>query len=171
MAHEGVPLIVIQRQLGQGGRPPPRPAGPLRRDRPRAVSHGDHGGPSPWRADPVAVAGRRLGRRARSRAAEMGARRVRYAEVAPGQSQHPMADRLAGELERLYQTVGEPREDALVFADPITGGPLDNTADLRRYRKVLTAAALEATHNLHGLRHTFARGWRRPAGRCASSRN
>src|SRR3954452_23401446 len=67
----------------------------------------------------------------------------------------PMADRLAGELERLYQTVGEPREDALVFADPITGGPLDNTADLRRYRKVLTAAALDATHNLHGLRHTF----------------
>jgi len=67
----------------------------------------------------------------------------------------PMADRLAGELERLYQTVGVPGEDALVFADPITGGPLDKAANLRRYRKVLKAAALDATHNLHGLRHTF----------------
>ena len=67
----------------------------------------------------------------------------------------PMADRLAGELDRLHKAVGEPGEDALVFADPITGGPLDKAANLRRYRKVLKAAALDATHNLHGLRHTF----------------
>ncbi len=67
----------------------------------------------------------------------------------------PMADRLAGELDRLHTAKGEPGEDALVFADPITGGPLDKAANLRRYRKVLKAAALDTTHNLHGLRHTF----------------
>ena len=38
---------------------------------------------------------------------------------------------------------------------PITGAPLDKAANLRRYRKVLKAAALDTTHNLHGLRHTF----------------
>ena len=67
----------------------------------------------------------------------------------------PMADRLAGELDRLYQAMGEPGDDALVFPDPITALPLDKAANLRRYRKVLKAAALDATHNLHGLRHTF----------------
>jgi integrase len=67
----------------------------------------------------------------------------------------PMADRLAGELDRLHKARGEPGEDALVFADPITGEPLDKAANLRRYRRVLKAAALDATHNLHGLRHTF----------------
>jgi integrase len=37
----------------------------------------------------------------------------------------PMADRLAGELDRLYKAADEPGDDKLVFADPITGGPLD----------------------------------------------
>jgi integrase len=67
----------------------------------------------------------------------------------------PMADRLAGELDRLYNAMGQPSDDALVFPDPTTGEPLDKAADLRRYRKVLKAAALDPTHNLHGLRHTF----------------
>jgi integrase len=67
----------------------------------------------------------------------------------------PMADRLAGELDRLHKALGGPDDDALVFPDPISGGPLDKAANLRRYRKVLRAAALDETHNLHGLRHTF----------------
>jgi integrase len=67
----------------------------------------------------------------------------------------PMADRLAGELDRVYQALGAPDHDALVFPDPITGAPLDKAANLRRYRKALRAAALDETHNLHGLRHTF----------------
>ena len=67
----------------------------------------------------------------------------------------PMADRLAGELDRLFKALGGPDDDALVFRDPITGGTLDKAANLRRYRKVLKAAALDETHNLHGLRHTF----------------
>ena len=65
-----------------------------------------------------------------------------------------MADRLAGELDRLYKALGGS-DDALVFPDPITGGPLDKAANLRRYRKVLKVAALDGTHNMHGLRHTF----------------
>jgi len=67
----------------------------------------------------------------------------------------PMADRLAGELDRLHKALHEPSDDALVFADPITRQPLDKAANLRRYRKVLKAAALDPSHNLHGLRHTF----------------
>jgi integrase len=67
----------------------------------------------------------------------------------------PMADRLAGELDRLFKATAQPREDALVFPDPVTAGPLDKAANLRRYRKVLNAAALDSTHNLHGLRHSF----------------
>jgi integrase len=68
----------------------------------------------------------------------------------------PMADRLGGELDMLYKAnAEEPSPDALVFPDPITGGPLDKAANLRRYRKTLKAAALDTTHNLHGLRHTF----------------
>ena len=67
----------------------------------------------------------------------------------------PMADRLAGQLDRAYQSHGAPDDDALVFPDPITGGPLDKAANLRRYRKTLRAAALDETHNVHGLRHTF----------------
>jgi integrase len=60
-----------------------------------------------------------------------------------------MADRLAGELDRLNKLLREPDDDALVFPDPITGEPLDK-ANLRRYRKVLKAAALDETHNLSG---------------------
>jgi integrase len=67
----------------------------------------------------------------------------------------PMADRLAGELDRLFKGSEAPGPDALVFPDPYTGAPLDKAANLRRYRKVLRAAALDQSHNLHGLRHTF----------------
>ena len=67
----------------------------------------------------------------------------------------PMADRLAGELDRLHKALSAPSDEALVVADPLAGAPLDKAANLRRYRKTLKAAALDQTHNLHGLRHTF----------------
>jgi integrase len=67
----------------------------------------------------------------------------------------PMADRLAGELDRLHKAAGDPSDDALVFPDPMTGAPLDKGTTLYRYRKALKAAALDPAHNLHGLRHTF----------------
>jgi integrase len=78
----------------------------------------------------------------------------------------PMADEVAGELERYYQACGEPAEHRLVFGDPLerragkgtvlpAGLPLDKAALLRRYRKALKAAGLEVTHRFHDLRHTF----------------
>lgn len=67
----------------------------------------------------------------------------------------PMADEVAGELDRLSHTVRERGGDALVFADPHTAGPLDKAAILRRFRRALKAAQLESSHRFHDLRHTF----------------
>lgn len=67
----------------------------------------------------------------------------------------PMVDRLAGELERLHRALGEPGPDALVFADPVSAEPLDKASNLRRLRKALKGAAVDESHNLHSLRHTF----------------
>jgi integrase len=67
----------------------------------------------------------------------------------------PMADEVAGELERYFQGRGEPADDALVFPDPRDGAPLDKAAVLRRMRKALAAAGLDVSHRFHDLRHTF----------------
>jgi len=67
----------------------------------------------------------------------------------------PLADDLAGELQRWWQATGEPVEDQLVFGDPLTGRPLAKPQLLRRYRKALEAAGLDATMTFHELRHTF----------------
>jgi integrase len=67
----------------------------------------------------------------------------------------PMADQVAGELERYYQAGGEPAESELVFPSPKSGGPLDKSAALRRMRRALYAAGLDERHRFHDLRHTF----------------
>jgi integrase len=67
----------------------------------------------------------------------------------------PMADTLAGELDRLHQVARWRADDDLVFADPDVGGPLDKAAILRRYRRALKAARLDESHRFHDLRHTF----------------
>jgi integrase len=67
----------------------------------------------------------------------------------------PMADTVGGELERLFKASSRQDDDDLVFADPRTGGPLDKSAILRRYRKALKAARLDESHRFHDLRHTF----------------
>jgi integrase len=67
----------------------------------------------------------------------------------------PMADRVAGEMDRYFKASGEPADDALVFPDPHTGAPLDKAAVLRRMRKALKAARLDEAHRFHDLRHTF----------------
>ena len=67
----------------------------------------------------------------------------------------PMADAVAGELERLFQASTRQDDNDLVFADPLTGGPLDKAAIVRRYRRALKAARLDETHRFHDLRHTF----------------
>jgi integrase len=67
----------------------------------------------------------------------------------------PMADDVAGELDRFYTASGKPADDGLVFPDPSTGLPLDKAGVLRRMRRALKAAKLDETHRFHDLRHTF----------------
>ena len=66
----------------------------------------------------------------------------------------PLADDVAGELDRLSRAAVRTGDDDLVFADPYTGGPLDKAAVLRRYKQALRAGGLDA-HRFHDLRHTF----------------
>ena len=83
----------------------------------------------------------------------------------------PMADRLAGELDRLYKARGRAGDDELVFADPITGEPLDKAANLaataRRSRPQRSTRRTACT----GCGTRSGRGWPRPACRCARSRS
>jgi integrase len=67
----------------------------------------------------------------------------------------PLADVVAGELDRLFKASSRTGEEDLVFADPHTGGPLDKAAILRRYRRALKLAKLDEAHRFHDLRHTF----------------
>ncbi|UGS35249.1 tyrosine-type recombinase/integrase [Capillimicrobium parvum] len=67
----------------------------------------------------------------------------------------PMADRVAGELDSLFKASSMQGDDDLVFADPLTGGPLAKAAILRRFRKALRVARLDDAHVFHDLRHTF----------------
>jgi integrase len=67
----------------------------------------------------------------------------------------PMADEVAGELDRLAKASSSTADDDLVFADPRSGGPLERAAVLRRYRHALKGAKLDQSHRFHDLRHTF----------------
>jgi integrase len=67
----------------------------------------------------------------------------------------PMADAVAGELDRLFQASTRQEDEDLVFADPATGGPLSKRSLLKRYRRALAAAQLDTAHTFHHLRHTF----------------
>jgi integrase len=67
----------------------------------------------------------------------------------------PMADPVAGELDRLSKASRSRDDGDLVFADPHTGGPLSKAAIVRRYRRALKAAQLDHGHRFHDLRHTF----------------
>jgi integrase len=67
----------------------------------------------------------------------------------------PMADEVAGELDRLFKLSRWQGEDDLVFAHPQTGGPLPKPNVTRRMRAALKAAKLDTSHRFHDLRHTF----------------
>jgi integrase len=72
----------------------------------------------------------------------------------------PLADRMAGELERLFKfrygdQDGDDHGDELVFADPHTREPMNRSAVLDRFRVALEAAGLDKTRRFHDLRHTF----------------
>jgi integrase len=67
----------------------------------------------------------------------------------------PMADEVAGELDRLFQRSRWQGDGDLVFAHPQTGGPLPKPNVTRRMRAALKAAGLDSSHRFHDLRHTF----------------
>jgi integrase len=67
----------------------------------------------------------------------------------------PMADEVAGELDRLLECSIAQSEGDLVFGSPATGNALDKSATRRRYRKALKAAQIDEAHRFHDLRHTF----------------
>ena len=66
----------------------------------------------------------------------------------------PMADRVAGELERQYQRSAYQADDDLVFPHPETGAVLDHSQLVRRYKRALRAAGVRAVR-FNDLRHTF----------------
>jgi integrase len=67
----------------------------------------------------------------------------------------PMADDVAGELDRLYKQSAWQGDGDLVFVHPHTGGPLPKANVTRRMRAALKAAKLDHSHRFHDLRHTF----------------
>jgi len=67
----------------------------------------------------------------------------------------PMADEVAGELDRLFKGSRWQADDDLVFAAPHTGEPPYKPGILKRFRKALRAAHLDESHRFHDLRHTF----------------
>jgi integrase len=66
----------------------------------------------------------------------------------------PLADRLAGELERHYRRSAYQTDEDLVFCHPERGTVLDHSELVKRFKKALTAAAVREVR-FHDLRHTF----------------
>ncbi len=66
----------------------------------------------------------------------------------------PLADRVAGELERHFQRSAYQADDDLVFCHPYTGQVLDHSALSRRYKKALRKPKVREVR-FNDLRHTF----------------
>jgi integrase len=66
----------------------------------------------------------------------------------------PLADRLAGELDRLHQETPYRHDDDLVFAHPHTGKPIDRSRLLKRFKAALRRCEVRLVR-FHDLRHTF----------------
>jgi integrase len=66
----------------------------------------------------------------------------------------PLADRLAGELDRLHQETPYRHDHDLVFAHPHTGKPIDRSRLLKRFKAALQRGGVRPVR-FHDLRHTF----------------
>jgi integrase len=66
----------------------------------------------------------------------------------------PMHDRVAAELDRHHQGSAYQGDDDLVFGHPYTGGPLDSSNVLARFKGALDAAGVRRVR-FHDLRHSF----------------
>ena len=66
----------------------------------------------------------------------------------------PLADRLAGELDRLHQETPYRHDHDLVFAHPLTGKPIDRSRLLKRFKAALQRGGVRPVR-FHDLRHTF----------------
>jgi integrase len=66
----------------------------------------------------------------------------------------PMADRLAGELDRHFKRSEYRGDDELVFCHPHTGHPYDASKMRKRFKSALARAGLRDAR-LHDLRHSF----------------
>jgi integrase len=67
----------------------------------------------------------------------------------------PMADRLAGELDRWSKRTAYDTEDDLVFAQPEKGTPLDRSKVTKRFKAACRGGGVREVR-FHDLRHTFA---------------
>jgi integrase len=74
----------------------------------------------------------------------------------------PLADRLAGELDRHFQRSAFTGDGALVFAHPVLGSPLDASKLRKRFYRAMRAAGMghrcgrKNGITFHSFRHTFA---------------
>lgn len=66
----------------------------------------------------------------------------------------PMADRLARELDRWSQRTEYRSDNALVFAHPQTGNPIDRSKVTKRFKEACVDAKVHVI-KFHDLRHTF----------------
>ena len=121
----------------------------------------------------AALARRRLDRGARPRPPELRARRVRHARSPSARraaSRWPTTS--AASSTASSSSRASRRDDDLVFADPVTGGPLSQGGDNRRFRKALQGRQARRDAPLPRpaphLRHPDGRRSACRCGRCRS---